>query len=139
LAGMVGLWGFLLLTLALAAWKIYQGWELFDTSTKWMADKVWGRTTTDYNVFEVLANEQETSRGQSTVDRSARVEGQSNTSPEKPSNNVSEQEHSRTHQETVQDLPSKDSTDSQPRTRSRKRKTLSVVSEDLGTRKQVKQ
>ena len=48
IAGYLGLIGFILLSLAVGAYRIYKGRALFDSFTTWAADKLWGRTNKDF-------------------------------------------------------------------------------------------
>lgn len=49
-AGYLGLIGLLLISLALGAWRIYTGRELFNQFTTWAADRLWGRTKEDFKM-----------------------------------------------------------------------------------------
>lgn len=138
LAGMVGLWGFLLLTVALAAWRIYQGRELFDTYTAWAADRAWGRTKENFDVLEELTkNEQGRSTGVIREDTQG-TSGQDQSVKEESSSDIGEQQHLPASETIVQEVPQYHTKSRKSRTRSTQRKTLPVVPEDMGTRKQVK-
>jgi hypothetical protein len=136
LAGGMGLWGILILSVVIAAWKIYQGWTLFDTSTKWMADKIWNRTTNDYNLLEALTNEQGNSTTNVREDTHG-TPGQNENVKEESSSNTSQPQPLPASKEELQEVSQYHTRVSKPRKRSTKKQAVPIVSEDLGTRKQV--
>jgi hypothetical protein len=138
LAGGMGLWGILILSIVIAAWKIYQGWTLFDTSTKWMADKIWNRTTDDYNLLEALTNEQGNSTTTIREDTHG-TPGQNEDVKEEPSGSTGQQQHTTTYQKELQEVSHDTIKVRKPRTRTTKRPALQELPKDLGTRNEVKQ
>lgn len=138
LAGQAGLWGIIILSVVIAAYKIYQGWTLFDTSTKWMADKIWNRTTNDYNLLEALTNEQGNSTTTIREDTHG-TPGQNEDVKEEPSGSTGQQQHTPTNTKDVQEVSHDTPKVRKPRTRTRQNKVLPELPKDLGTRNEVKQ
>ena len=53
-SGYFGIIGLILLTLILAAWRLYQGWDLFDSYTSWAAKRLWGKTKKNFDFKKVM-------------------------------------------------------------------------------------
>ena len=138
IAGAMGWLGLILLSIVLAAWRIYQGKDLFNKYTSWAADRAWGRTKEGFNLMEELANGQTPSERKFENDKREGLEGQSNIGLEKPKDNADKQEHSGKGSEKVQSLYVRHSPPGESRLGSRKRKVVQKLPNDLGAGEQVR-
>jgi hypothetical protein len=61
-AGFLGYAALLALIIIIVAWKIKQGWKIYDAVTKWGADRIRGRTNEEFDFEKVIKDEKETRR-----------------------------------------------------------------------------
>ena len=54
ISGYFGILGLIILTLLLAAWRLYKGWKLFDSYTSWAAKRLWRKTKKNFDFKKVL-------------------------------------------------------------------------------------
>lgn len=135
LAGLMGWVGIILLSVVLAAWRIYQGKDLFDRYTKWASDRAWGRTKEGFNFLEAMSYGEESSEGKFKVDNGKRFEGQSDIGFEKSEDDACEQEYCGEGSEKVQVVYRRHSSPGKSGLRGRKKKFVQDLSDDLGSRK----
>jgi hypothetical protein len=136
LAGGMGLWGILILSVVIAAWKIYQGWTLFDTSTRWMADKLWNRTDDDFNLLEALTNEQGRS-AEVIREVASGASRQDQATAQVASGDIGIQQRVSEDKEELQEVSRPNAQVRKPRIRTRQNKVLPELPKDLGTRNKV--
>ena len=54
ISGYFGILGLIILTLLLAAWRLYKGWKLFNNYTSWAAKRLWGKTKKNFDFKKVI-------------------------------------------------------------------------------------
>jgi len=135
LAGSLGIWGILIFSIFIAAWKIYQGKNLFNDYTSWASDRAWGRTKKDFNLMEVLSNEQNRSE-QSIREDQQRATIQSENVIKESVGVVDGEQYKEESSEELSQVFDGIGEVKPRRKRSRKRTTVQPLPDDLRPRKQ---
>lgn len=129
IAGIFGIIGFGIFVIIIVAFKIYQGWNLFDTYTDWAAARIWGRTKEGFD-FEKVITKDDTRRNeeQNISSDSSEQQARDERTVEESSSIVEEQRDSKPFMSKRQTRSSSTST---KRIKGRKRKDVQDLSTSM--------